>query len=173
MEVCNFMKKLRERLNNKKGFTLVELIVVIVIILILAAVLIPNVMRYIDSARKSAFQSEASSYLTELQGYEAEYYATQKADLPSTSATRTLPDGITTLTAWDDTKDNIAINHSSNDTTIGLSSITKPNESEGKMIQVEVYHGAVKAFTYANSEHYVSWQQNTGWTNVDEPKAGA
>ncbi|MCI5504671.1 MAG: prepilin-type N-terminal cleavage/methylation domain-containing protein, partial [Eubacterium sp.] len=36
-------RKLKDRVTNKKGFTLVELIVVIVIILVLAAVMVPNV----------------------------------------------------------------------------------------------------------------------------------
>lgn len=45
-------KKLKE--NNKKGFTLVELIVVLVILAILAALLIPALTGYIDKARNKA-----------------------------------------------------------------------------------------------------------------------
>lgn len=38
--------------NSKRGFTLVELIVVLVILAILAALLIPALTRYIDKAER-------------------------------------------------------------------------------------------------------------------------
>ena len=40
--------------NKKRGFTLVELIVVLVILAILAALLIPALTGYIDKAKKAA-----------------------------------------------------------------------------------------------------------------------
>lgn len=44
------MKLLQNLKKDKKGFTLVEMIVVIVIIGILLAILIPGMFRYIDNA---------------------------------------------------------------------------------------------------------------------------
>lgn len=38
------IKKLRDKSKNKKGFTMVELIVVVVIILILTAVMVPQLL---------------------------------------------------------------------------------------------------------------------------------
>ncbi len=46
-------KMLKQR--NKKGFTLIELIVVLVILAILAAAAIPMMMGYVEKARKSTY----------------------------------------------------------------------------------------------------------------------
>ncbi len=54
------MKKL-----NKKGFTIVELVIVIAVIAILAAVLIPTFSGVVDKANKSAALQEARNTLTE------------------------------------------------------------------------------------------------------------
>lgn len=158
------MKKLRERLSNKKGFTLVELIVVIVIILILAAVLIPNVMRYIESARKSAFQSEASGYLTEVTGFEAEWYAKTNCDLDDAD------------NGWSAAQAAEKYAITQNKVIDGNGKVTFDDVSEapssvGIFVQVEA--GAVTAFGYCDGKYTVYWSQTTGWTNVDEPKAGA
>ena len=47
------------RKNNKKGFTLVELLVVIAILAILASVAVVGYTAFVDKANKSAAESEA------------------------------------------------------------------------------------------------------------------
>ncbi len=52
------MNNLKRKAKNKKGFTLIELIIVIVIIAILAAIAIPAVLGYIQKAKDSATKGE-------------------------------------------------------------------------------------------------------------------
>lgn len=49
--------------SNKKGFTIVELVIVIAVIAILAAVLIPNLSRLVEKANASARLQEVESAL--------------------------------------------------------------------------------------------------------------
>ena len=62
--------------NNKKGFTIVELVIVIAVIGILAAVLIPTFSSVTENARASARLQETRNamveYMTENDGYIAE-----------------------------------------------------------------------------------------------------
>lgn len=48
-------------LKNKKGFTLIEIVIVIVIIAILAAILVPNLTKWIDKAKLASLKSEADT----------------------------------------------------------------------------------------------------------------
>ena len=66
------MKKL-----NKKGFTIVELVIVIAVIAILAGVLIPTFATVVDKANKSKAMQEAKN---EYEAYLAEYAATLVGD---------------------------------------------------------------------------------------------
>ena len=50
-------------MKNKKGFTLVEIIVVLVILAILAAIAVPSVIGYVNEAIESRYIQEAHSII--------------------------------------------------------------------------------------------------------------
>ncbi len=57
------------RLNNKKGFTLIEIVIVIVIIAILAAILVPQITKWIDKAKIAKLKSEADTVRNAVAAY--------------------------------------------------------------------------------------------------------
>ena len=70
-------------MKNKKGFTLVEIIVVLVILAILAAIAVPSVIGYVNEAKESRYIQEAHSIYTVVETEVAKYKAT---DNPSEDA---------------------------------------------------------------------------------------
>ena len=57
--------------SNKKGFTLVEIIVVLVILAILAAIAVPSVLGYVNEAKEERYIQEAHSIYVVIQTEEA------------------------------------------------------------------------------------------------------
>lgn len=57
----------REAFKNKKGFTLVEMIVVIVILGILLAIMVPQLIKYIDKAKAVQCRTDVSYIMKEYQ----------------------------------------------------------------------------------------------------------
>ena len=70
------MKKLGK--SSKKGFTLVELIVVLVILAVLAAMLVPALIGYIDRAKKEKEFQAASTVYAAVQALATEAYGKDK-----------------------------------------------------------------------------------------------
>jgi type IV pilus assembly protein PilA len=66
------LTKIRRKLN-KKGFTLIELMIVIAIIGILAAIAIPQFAAYRAKSYNSAAQSDLRNCLTVLEAYYADF----------------------------------------------------------------------------------------------------
>jgi prepilin-type N-terminal cleavage/methylation domain len=78
---------------SKKGFTLVEIIVVLVILAILAAILIPSMVGYIDKANKKTAVVEARSCVMAAQticseNYKAGTTLALTAEVENTSGTK-------------------------------------------------------------------------------------
>lgn len=94
------MNGLREKFRNKKGFTLIEMLIVVAIIAILIAVSIPMIANSLDRARhatdaaneRSAKAEMVVQYLAES---DAAIYADGSATAPATTGTTTVVAGTT------------------------------------------------------------------------------
>jgi len=75
----DLLKKLQKK-SNKKGFTLVEIIVVLVILAILAAIAVPSVLGYVNEAKDERYIQEARSIYVVIQTEEARYKALNDTD---------------------------------------------------------------------------------------------
>ncbi len=92
------MKKVGK--SSKKGFTLVELIVVLVILAVLAAMLVPALIGYIDRAKKEKEFQAASTVYTAAQSLATEAYGKGKTSAEAKTYAQTVSE-IKTLTGVD------------------------------------------------------------------------
>ena len=69
------LKNVRKMMSDRKGFTLVELIVVLVILSILAAMLAPSMTGYIDKAKGKRVEAELHQAVVAAQALADEAYA--------------------------------------------------------------------------------------------------
>jgi len=89
--------KLKQILNNRKGFTLMEIIVVLIIIAVLAAALIPSFVGFIRDSRSATVLNEARMGMNAAQVLLTEYRGAEGTgdnpfDGATFSATTTGPD---------------------------------------------------------------------------------
>ena len=86
-KLSDFRQKLRK---DKKGFTLVELIVVLVILAILIAMLLPTLTGYIDNANKKKVISEGRQILMAAKTVAADDYNSDAAAADKTLCGKTV-----------------------------------------------------------------------------------
>lgn len=63
-----------ERMKDKKGFTLIEIIVVIVILAVLMAVAVPSIMQYTVASKDAKYEAGARAVLQRVQYEYMKYY---------------------------------------------------------------------------------------------------
>lgn len=143
------VKNLRNKFKNKKGFTLVELIVVIVIILVLAAVLVPSVLRYVEKANQANCKADAATLLVQLQADVADHYAsdaTRDTDFEFKDIGN-VPYG----TGEDD----------SSNTTYYTATVAETDVPDNG-----VYIGDISSFSYVDGKYSIEWSPADGWGEV-------
>lgn len=126
------LEKIRE-LKNRKGFTLVELIVVLVILAILAALLVPALTGYIDKANKEKIVAETRQAVMAAQTIVSEDYGS------STPLTTTWTVGTTGFAGAASTTQTFA------------DAIKELAETNGTVTAVVVTGGKVTSLTYKDS----------------------
>lgn len=93
-----------KKLKNKKGFTLIEIIVVIVILAVLMAVAVPSVMSYMNEGKNAKYQSVARAVLIDAQTQYAKAVADGKDETAAKQAAKSYIDN-KTYTGVNDVKD--------------------------------------------------------------------
>lgn len=143
------IKNLKARMKNKKGFTLVELIVVIVIILVLAAVMVPSLMKYVEKANQANCKADAATVLAQVQ---ADYAASLANDQTGIAPPTTV--------------NNVTITKSNTAVTSGVMRPTDSEETPLARYFVDNTTGEITSFGFNNGKYSVIWTLEKGWDTV-------
>ncbi len=143
-------------LKNNKGFTLIEIVIVIVIIAILAAMLVPSMLSWIDSANQRTFLSAADSIRTGVNTVISEEYA-KGGNIDAAQMSDTAIAKIGTLTQ----------------TTI-VKGDGSQAAADAKTYRVtwEITDNAVTSLTVTSNKYTSTWTKASGnWTDPATPGA--
>lgn len=101
------MKQLLTKKRNKKGFTLIEMIIVIVIIAILAAIAVPSMLGYVNKANEATATANCRAVVSAAQsaaslGATSSDIQSKTGDMLGTGGSTTYGDGTFTITMTTD-----------------------------------------------------------------------
>lgn len=138
-------------LKEKKGFTLVELIVVLVILAILAALLVPALTGYIDRANNEKVIAETRQAVMAAQTIASEEYAKNNGSLGAASSVNSNGTSVTYTSA-----------------------IAALGEVKGTISEVNVVNGKVTKLVYSNTKTctYTATSDSAGSYSVSTTAAG-
>lgn len=127
------LKKLWNKKNDKKGFTLVELIVVLIILAILAALLIPALTGYIDKAKEKQIIAETRQAVMATQTLADEEYANGAVSITFDTTATSLPSPKAANTVYE-------------------CEVKTLGEVKGEITDVTIVDGKITALTYTRGK---------------------
>lgn len=151
------MKLLQNLKKDKKGFTLVEMIVVIVIIGILLAILVPGMFKYIDKAKDKQILVNARTAQLNLETAVRELYGKNQVSIGDIKTVIIAEDYV-----YDGTNAKITI--TKGDKNVEVTILPIPTEGTLKAISMED-DGKITGFKYYESGKMVEYNE-FGWEDV-------
>ena len=146
--------KMFKKLKDKKGFTLVELIVVLVILAILAALLIPALTGYIDKANKEKVVAETRMVVMAVQTEASEAYG-------KAGAGKDLSSGNTT--SWDKDSEHVT----------EIKTLSEVLNKGGVSFEATITPKAVVTKVTYKDANYTCTYENGAYTTKDNAKGAA
>lgn len=162
------MQKLREKLKNKKGFTLVEMIVVLAIIGILIALVAPNMARIIKDGQETSDAAKAKTALTAAQAYATRQVSAGRSATPGAGVAVGTP-ATAFMIELNDTQMRAAYTVST--TTGGTTTLTPStdefmSQSGDAYLNTNVVNGDDKLYAYISNEGAVMGMVYVNGTRV-------